>query len=374
MKLKLFVILAIFLAAGSCRKDLVPPNPNDNPEFSVAATVDGVPIVLEAGVDDYFLYTNADTSLGEVWQATGTLQKRDCVNCNSYFTLRFRNDHSGYGNGMSPSFISAGDIALSDWSGVYEDSKSVVQFFADPNNQSSTVVSHFWNFGDGNTSTDPSPTHTFRMMGGDSIFSVMHITTLNGGCSGAQTNTIDAKSDCPLDFEVYVVGQTVYFNPLTTAPGNYVYHWQFGDQQSSYTSNPAHTYATPGEYTALLTIENTSLGCSSSISKKVIVGQTGCHANFSYVVDEIIVPTIDLEQFGTVEIEYVNDLGRKYLSSIMPQSAQCNLTKVEPYKPNHEGKPTLKVTLEADCMLVSENLADTIHMQNAVFNFAIGLP
>jgi PKD repeat protein len=374
MRLKLIAIFTLLFTIGSCRKDLVPPDADGTPEFGVTANMNGIPMKLEAGVDDYFLYTYADTSLGEVWQAVGTLQKRDCINCNSYFTLRFRNDHAGYSNGMSTTFLSSGDIALADWSGVYEDSKSVVRFFADPNNQNGTVVSHFWNFGDGNTSTDPSPTHTFNMVGGNSVFSVMHITTLNGGCSGAQTNTVNAKSECPLDFEVYVVGQTVYFSPLTLASGSYVYQWQFGDMQSSYISNPAHVFTAPGEYNVLLTVENTTLGCSSSISKKVIVGQTGCHANFSYVVDEIIVPTIDLEQFGTVEIEYVNETGRRYMSSIMPQSAQCKLTKVEPYKPNHEGKATLKVTLETDCTLVSENFADTIHMQNAVFNFAIGLP
>jgi PKD repeat protein len=299
MRLIPIVICVLFLLFGSCRKDLVHPDPNGEPEFGVSALMNGTPMTIEAGVDDYFLYTYADTGFGEVWTAYGTLQKIDCVNCNSYFSLSFRNDQAGYGNGMSANFLKAGDIALTDWSGVYEESRSVVRFIADPTNQNGTVVSHFWNFGDGNTSTDPAPIHTFRMQGGDSAFSVMHITTLNGGCSAAQTNTINAKSECPVDFEIYVVGQTVYFNPLTIASGMYTYHWQFGDTQNTYTSNPAHIYAAPGEYNVLLTVENTTLGCSSSISKKVIVGQAGCHANFTYVVDEIIIPTINPEQVGT---------------------------------------------------------------------------
>jgi hypothetical protein len=59
---------------------------------------------------------------------------------------------------------------------------------------------------------------------------------------------------------------------------------------------------------------------------------------------------------------------------VIPQSQQVKILKVEPYKPNHEGKPTLRVRLEADCLLVNESMTDTIHMQNALFNFAIGLP
>jgi hypothetical protein len=54
------------------------------------------------------------------------------------------------------------------------------------------------------------------------------------------------------NFATTTIGSAVEFNNLSThATG---YHWDFGDGDSSNVASPMHTYATPGDYTATLTV------------------------------------------------------------------------------------------------------------------------
>jgi len=58
--------------------------------------------------------------------------------------------------------------------------------------------------------------------------------------------------------------------------------WEFGDGQTSTNPNPEHTYLNPGEYDVILTIQNDSTQCSSTIVQTVFVEDSiwpgGCQA------------------------------------------------------------------------------------------------
>ncbi|MEO8086541.1 MAG: PKD domain-containing protein [Bacteroidota bacterium] len=60
-----------------------------------------------------------------------------------------------------------------------------------------------------------------------------------------------------------VIFHDLSFNPIT-------WQWSFGDGDSSYIEDPAHTYAQPGEYDVTLVVSNI-YGCIDSITYKVIV-------------------------------------------------------------------------------------------------------
>jgi PKD repeat protein len=63
----------------------------------------------------------------------------------------------------------------------------------------------------------------------------------------------------------------VQFNDLSTDSGGItIWHWDFGDNDSSPSQNPRHTYATGGPYTVRLTVTDGG-GKSATAQKQIIV-------------------------------------------------------------------------------------------------------
>ncbi len=131
------------------------------------------------------------------------------------------------------------------------------------------IVSWNWDFGDGNSSTDQSPTHTYDTPG---IYDVALTTTLDNGCTDTRTRTN----------YIQVIGPDVAFNgdelsgdaPLTTnftdativAAPIISWAWDFGDGNSSTLQNPSNSYSFNGIYDVSLTVTDLD-GCSRTLTK-----------------------------------------------------------------------------------------------------------
>jgi PKD repeat protein len=120
-------------------------------------------------------------------------------------------------------------------------------------------VSWNWNFGDGGTSSDQNPCHTYQAPGTYTV----SLTINNEYKCGPDTETkvayvtVDsapnaAFSGTPLSgcgpLEVCFTDQSTG-NPIS-------WSWNFGDGAGSTAQNPCHTYQTPGTYTVSLTVDN----------------------------------------------------------------------------------------------------------------------
>ena len=55
-----------------------------------------------------------------------------------------------------------------------------------------------------------------------------------------------------------------------SSPGNWSYHWDFGDGQSSEEAYPSHTYNKSGDYAVTLTVANTN-GDSDDVTHVMVV-------------------------------------------------------------------------------------------------------
>ncbi len=141
-------------------------------------------------------------------------------------------------------------------------------------NTSTNGITYKWNFGDGATSTQQSPTHTYTTPG---AFSVRLIVTNATGC----TDTLD-KADL-----VKVTPPRIVFLgnlpvkgclPYTISPQAVIqsiekvtsYFWDFGDGSTSTDSFPKYTYTKPGFYTVKLKIV-TGAGCIDSFTHEQAV-------------------------------------------------------------------------------------------------------
>ena len=116
------------------------------------------------------------------------------------------------------------------------------------------ITSYYWNFGDGNTSTDQNPVYTYNTPGN---YNITETVTGPGG-NNTQNNIITVNYPTPIaSFTANTTSGTaplnIQFNDQST--GNITeYYWDFGDGNTSTDQNPTHTYNTPGNYTVTETV------------------------------------------------------------------------------------------------------------------------
>ncbi len=116
----------------------------------------------------------------------------------------------------------------------------------------------FWQFGDGQTSTQKNVIHTYNSKG---PFSVSLTVTTAGGCMITQTDTIDftPKLDVIASQNIFCGASNALvsfmYAPKYTTPANPVSHlWTFGDGNTSTLKNPSHTFTTEGTFIVKLAI------------------------------------------------------------------------------------------------------------------------
>jgi len=127
-----------------------------------------------------------------------------------------------------------------------------------------------WNFGDGATSTDQNPVHTYKAGGTYKVT----LTASNAFGSDSVADSINVKD--PVTFAADFSANTAYA-PLTVAftdksTGNPTkWAWDFGDKSARVkTQNPTHKYSKGGTYTVKLTVTNAA-GATASKSVKIVV-------------------------------------------------------------------------------------------------------
>ncbi len=147
------------------------------------------------------------------------------------------------------------------------------------------ILSYQWSFGDGGTSTQINPAHTYAAAG---TYSVTLITTNSSGCSDTVIKTslvnIGAFSPAFTNPPVVCQGAIVSFtNTSTPLPATAT--WFMGDGSSVTALNPAHLYNTPGVYTITMIADfggcyDTAYGSINVISNPVpgftAVNTTAC--------------------------------------------------------------------------------------------------
>jgi PKD repeat protein len=127
-----------------------------------------------------------------------------------------------------------------------------------------------WSFGDGGTSTAKSPSHTYSAAGTYTV----SLTATNAGGSDTMTKagyiTVTAPSgEVTAEFSALPTRGSVplsvrFTDASTGSPTSWL--WDFGDQTSATSANPAHTYTSPGRRTVTLTV--TAGGASNTMTRK----------------------------------------------------------------------------------------------------------
>lgn len=171
------------------------------------------------------------------------------------------------------------------------------------------VSSFSWRFGDGNSSSQASPTHIFTEPGAYTVN--LSVSGPHGGSSFARLISVHARQPSVAAFDA---------SPLAGAPPVRVqfsnrssgdiaaFIWRFGDGNENRTdSNPAHTYVAAGQYFAELTVSGPA-GESSAVKQiTVAVEQRAAPiASFDLSVNQGMAPLpLQLTNTSTGEIDSV---------------------------------------------------------------------
>jgi PKD repeat protein len=154
-----------------------------------------------------------------------------------------------------------------------------------------TPTAWLWDFGDGSTSTEQNPVHTYASVGTYTV----RLTASNSGGSSSYASFVWVRAPrvflqpgtptptptvtptpvippqagrVPISF--FLTNTSFGFAPMTVQFTDFSFYnptsweWEFGDGGTSPVRNPVHTYTTPGTYTVLLTAANAQGGSTSS--------------------------------------------------------------------------------------------------------------
>jgi PKD repeat protein len=113
-------------------------------------------------------------------------------------------------------------------------------------------TTYSWDFGDGGTSTNNSPTHTYASNGTYPV-KLKVLNSLSPLCVDSILINVIINSYCNTNAGFSYTQNNNIFNFTNTSTGAVNYQWNFGDGFFGNGSNVSHNYAATGTYTVILT-------------------------------------------------------------------------------------------------------------------------
>lgn len=134
-------------------------------------------------------------------------------------------------------------------------------------NKSTSGATLLWDFGDGQTSTETNPRHTYATAGKYPVT----LTATNAGGSTSAGKIVETDPVPDADFTFSIDGMSVSFTDKSTnSPTSW--RWLFGDRQLGFEQNPVHVYSGAGTY--FVRLEATNASGTGTVTKEVkIVGE-----------------------------------------------------------------------------------------------------
>lgn len=131
-------------------------------------------------------------------------------------------------------------------------------YFTNTSTGTSGGVTYLWNFGDGNTSTSNSPSHTYASPGSYNVILFANNNYSYACVDSTSMSVATASCTANAGFTMVPSGTPQYWNIYLANPAgiaNAVWNW--GDGTTSNTLVTSHTYSAAGYYTVCLTVTAT---------------------------------------------------------------------------------------------------------------------
>ncbi|MFK7921704.1 MAG: PKD domain-containing protein [Bacteroidia bacterium] len=362
----------ISLSLTSCEEKPLPKPFEDQVDFFLEGEIDGKAIRLDAGKQDYYMYTQRERNQDNLWLFKGQLSPVNCQGCPGSFAIEFRDVDIRPDNGPFniPSIfrVKSYDFAFAPSLGpqFYQ-----VNYQSQSSGGNNPILQ--WTFGDGSTSTELNPVRYYEQVDGTS-FEVCLTASDGVSCESQICNEVRLTANsCKADFSTIIDTSlnSVKFESQIQGDGSIQYNWMFGDGSSSTFADPIYLYPLAGRYQAQLQIEDAD-GCIATHSRLISSDPDICTHNFSYEVEKVSSP--DSMQFGHIRVLWWDENGQLYRSDWSQQDTESNfeVTEVLDYQNNELDQPTLRLGLKLNCWL--SNGDHEVRLKNATAYLGVALP
>ncbi len=199
----------------------------------------------------------------------------------------------------SPNFVA--DTVCNGWGTNFTNLSSIGE---------GIISSYSWNFGDGASSVNEDPVHTYK---NDGVYQVKLLAISGKNCIDSVKKSIRINPLPVPDFyfENSCEDIAVPFenNSFINSGSITNYQWDFADGNNSAAFEPTHTYVDAGEYAVKLVLES-SEGCQDSLSKVISVfGRSNVEFTADSVCDGLPVQFINNSTSSSGNLSFTWNFG-----------------------------------------------------------------
>ncbi len=367
----ILALLTVILLTVTCKKEHVPATTTSTPVFYFTGTIGGVSTSINAGVNNYYMYSSYAQDTNHVYNFIGNLQKTTSnfssieIQLNDYKVSAI-NSNTQPDSSLKTGIYSYYSVGVTDT--VYN-----VQFNSSYIN--GTPQTYTWTFGDSTTSNSANPIHTYThkinynacltITGSSGTSSVCNSVNLLSPNHFAQKVSVSSFSN----------GDTIYYTATTTSITPSKYIWNFGDGGSNiidtstatnYSVSHIYTNTATATYDISLTVkDSTGLDSISTHYNASIYNSVGI-ANFTIGSISPVISTGSPYRLSNVIIKWTDASGVVYTTNnnaAQPSGSFFKIISEEPYQNNTNGQLTRKLHVNFTCTLY--NGTNSIQITNA---------
>lgn len=354
-KINILALALSLMVLGACRKEKLPAETSStsDPVFYVSAKINGLPVKINAGDNDYFMKSSLSQDANNIYVLRGDLEKKSCDNGCGYGLSVLFTDYtiSPVGAVVKPdSVLRVGPYTMMNQS-FWPTEQEVA--FVPLLPMKGTTENYTWTVADGNNVLYTVNSYSFSQK--LKLGTEYNVTLkFNDGQGACDTRVHSNKYRPGAPFRAWVnksgSGQTYSFTAVTDKTGNYSYKWEFGDGQAAEGLNVEHSFGTEYDvYEVKLTVTNEKNESCVYFYQLNSGGSATCEANF-----RASFKTIDFSKvFKGVTFLLKDPSGKLYSSADAAQVAgtTVNVTEVSEYERNSNGQHTKKVKMSFNCDL-----------------------
>jgi len=348
MKTRLLYLLLLFGLIYSCKKEKLPTNDDTDasPVFYLKGEVNGLPIKIEAGVNDYYMVSSHYYDKNNLYVYCGQLKQNNCSS-NCGFALAFEINDTKFS-----ALNTAMDANAALKSGNYKFNNRSIKTFYDcrftPNTTDNGTGDYVWTFSDDSTPQPYSPTKSVES--GKNYRATFRITAPSGLSSEL---TQDYKIGNPLQANIVSepgAGLTRNFSAQVSGNPPFTYNWDFGDGTSN---APAPTHSFSAQKNSIVTLTISDNDGNTCVAKYLVPQQGFPDPNFT----SIFTPKSNSQILSAINVRLTDPSGVTYAASdiTQPAGSKFEIISVEDYLSNNQKEPTKKVKINFSCSFSSPN-------------------
>lgn len=333
----------------ACKKKELPPEDQGEtalPVFYLKGMVNGLPLKLEAGANDYYMNSSYFLDTSNVYVYKAELKQKNCNGVCGYGITVLINDFQAAQQGMPMNVdggLKTGTYNFNDqnFSPPYYSAKFT------PVEAKVSTAAYSWVFSDGQVINGYEATRNFDAH-------KKYTATLNYSkdCSASHLNLFDVGNNLQTTVQAtrdmnLIETLTYHFSSNATGSGPYRYHWDFGDDtEISTESNPTHRYLREGRYTAKLQMTDDNNFCTSYYQVSASF-QKDCSANYTAV----FTPVKNTKAFSAITVIVTDPNGVIYSSreTNQPDNSSFEIVSIDDYKENERSELTKKIKIKFNC-------------------------